>query len=340
MLKRIALLCLALLLMLPCAFAEDAPGENPFVGAWEVLYYIQDGKPLTREAAGENPVMFVFTEDTLELHFDDGSVNQVRYSAEGNTCVIGSVIYTLEHDDLIVGHATSTAISLSFLLTRIDPLVLNNPFIGTWNVLCGIDGSELQTYPGTLSISFEAQQALIFTDGVQNAVYSCSYGDNQCRIEWDGTLIIAAIGEDGLLTLTNSEDATQQIICAPEDEEVPEEISQFYGAWREIASLANGILTTDQIPFSMRSDGSSTLCQFEFSRATVVLAFPEIENLMPTRLQCTYSDGTCTILYNDGPVLCTVDVNGLMCIRAKDGSWTSWLVRVEEENAEDPLAAE
>ena len=327
MLKRIALLFLALLLMLPCSLAEEAPeaapAENPFVGAWEVLYYIQDGELLTGEAAAENPVMFVFTEDTLAYHFGDGLITESFYSADGNTCYINSEIYTLEHEDLIIGYATPSNMSLSFLLTRIDPIMLNNPFIGTWEVLCGADGDVVQVPPDTLTITFEAQQVQIFTDGVLDDVYVCTYGDGQCRIEWDGLIIIAAISQDGLLTLSSSEDPAEQIICAPEDEEVAEEISRFFGTWRDVAVLTADGMYTDQAP-------NALLFQYEFSRAYMQTHFPESLAIETVPELCVYADGACVVPYEDGNTTFTIDANGLMTAHFADGS-TSWCIRVEEE---------
>ena len=43
-------------------------------------------------------------------------------------------------------------------------------------------------------------------------------------------------------------------------------------------------------------------------------------------------DCTCVIRYDGADAVCTIDDNGLMCIRSEDGSGVSWLVRVEEES--------
>ena len=344
MLKRIALLFLALLLMLPCALAEEAPeaapAENPFVGAWEVLYYIRDGELLTGEAAAENPVMFVFTEDTLAYHFGDGLITESFYSADGNTCYINSEIYTLEHEDLIIGYATPSNMSLSFLLTRIDPIMLNNPFIGTWEVLLTIqpDGSleDMSDYGQTAAITFE-KDALLIIDGEDVHRISCTYADGQCigTLAEDGMTadLVSSITGDGLLEMRiTSQDMPGEamIICAPENEEVPEEVSKFFGAWREIAVVYNGKLSTETLHPSTPED-STLLLTYIFGRAAVHQILSDELGDSSFGIMCTYADGACTILYDDVPALCTIDENGLMCIRAEDGSWSSWLVRVEEE---------
>ena len=272
MLKRIALLFLALLLMLPCALAEEAPeaapAENPFVGAWEVLYYIRDGELLTGEAAAENPVMFVFTEDTLAYHFGDGLITESFYSADGNTCYINSEIYTLEHEDLIIGYATPSNMSLSFLLTRIDPIMLNNPFIGTWEVLyLQIQGSSNAfSFSEYLSaITYEKNGMVLTIDGNQFQ-FPCTYQDGMCTsVFTEGGLVftfISSIREDGLVHIAASiedEDVACEILLAPENEVVPEDIAQFFGAWREIAVVYNGKLSTETLHPSTPEDSTMLL---------------------------------------------------------------------------------
>lgn len=336
MLKRIALLCLALLLMLPCAFAEDAPEENPFIGAWEVLYYIQDGKACTPEETGNVHMMKIMEEGIYSYAVDNEESPLFTYTLGDGFLVTHGIRLVLQGDDLIVG----TYEGGSVLLTRIDPLVLNNPFIGTWIPVCTVQGEYIEVMPEwteEAAAVFSANTAQLI-DGDATEIYPCTYADGTCIFPIDDEEIVCAIAEDGLLRMTYANE--YQIICARKDEDVPEEISQFYGAWREIAALNNGSLTTDQDSPALQLENGIVLSQLDFTRAAVLSSYPEMVDFPSFWTLCTYHDSTCTLHFVDTPFYCTIDENGLMCMRSEDGSWTSWLVRVEEENAEDPLAAE
>lgn len=335
MLKRVLLLFFALLLSLPFSLAEEAPAENPFLGVWEVLYYIEDEKPLLPDEAPENPFLFVFLEDAVECHFSDGEITHILCSYNGSTCTGYAITFVLEHENLVIGHATAGDNGLTFILTRSDPIVLNNPFIGTWVVLYGTENGQVQFPPHMLSIVFEAQQILIFTDEDQDAAYPCSYRDGQCQMQCDGVTLVGTIGEDGLLLLSGPEDHIEQIICVRQDEEAPEDISRFYGRWREVALIYNDILITDSIPFALRPPECGLLFQFDFSRGLVYRACEDLPEFPASHIPCTYLDGACTILYDDMPALCTIDANGLMCIRMEDGSAVSWLVRTADAAEEE-----
>ena len=340
MMKRIILLFFALLLSLAFALAEETSEENPFLGVWEVQYYIEDGKPLLPGETPENPFRFVFLEDAVECHFSDSEITHILCSYNGSTCTGLAITFVLEHENLIVAHAANSDNSLSFLLTRIDPLVLNNPFIGTWEVLLIIqsDGSleDMSDYGQTAAITFE-KDALLIIDGEDVQQIPCTYADGQCigTLTEDGMTadLVSSITGDGQLEMRiTSQDMPGEamIICAPENEEVPEEVSKFFGAWREIAVVYNGKLSTETLHPSTPED-STLLLTYIFGRAAVRQILSDDPGDSGFWILCTYADGACTILYDDVPALCTIDENGLMCIRAEDGSWSSWLVRVEEE---------
>lgn len=335
MMKRIILLFFALLLSLAFALAEETSEENPFLGVWEVQYYIEDGKPLLPGETPENPFRFVFLEDAVECHFSDSEITHILCSYNGSTCTGLAITFVLEHENLIVAHAANSDNSLSFLLTRIDPLVLNNPFIGTWIPLCVVENGNVRDLSEWSHTAFSvfSTNTVQLIDGDYEDVYPCTYADGACTLfEEDQVYMICTISEDGLLYMADPHDSNAyQLICAKEDEVIPDEIAQFFGAWREVAQLYNNTLITDQLPATMRPEDSGLLFEYDFSRATVLRTCTEIPDFPSIRLLCTYADGACTILYDDVPALCTIDANGLMCIRAEDGSWSSWLVRVEEE---------
>lgn len=335
MLKRIALLFLALLLMLPCALAEEAPeaapAENPFVGAWEVLYYIQDGKAYTPEELGNTQMMKITVAGIISYTIDNEASPLFTYTVEDGVLVTAGTQFVLQGDDLIVG----TYETGSVLLTRIDPIMLNNPFIGTWIPLCVVENGNVRDLSEWSHTAFSvfSTNTVQLIDGDYEDVYPCTYADGACTLfEEDQVYMICTISEDGLLYMADPHDSNAyQLICAKEDEVIPDEIAQFFGAWREVAQLYNNALITDQLPATMRPEDSGLLFEYDFSRATVLRTCTEITDFPSIRLLCTYADGACTVLYDDVPALCTIDENGLMCIRAEDGSWSSWLVRVEEE---------
>ena len=338
MLKKIALFLLALML-LPCALAEDAPvdmpEENPFLGTWEVLYYIQDGRPLTEEENQENPVMFIFTEERIELLFQDESTESTAYARDGAVCTVDGLTFTLEHEDLIVGN--NPYVDLSFLLVRIDPMVLNNPFIGTWEVLVVVDFDgtveDMSDYYQAAAVAFE-KDALLIIDGDDVQRVPCTYADGQCTAVYEGANITVTILADGLLEMQLTTPDTSEsglIICAKEGEVVSEDVSQFYGLWREIALVYNGQVTTDAAQAAY-STSDNFLFTYDFTRAAVRRIFPDDLADYSSWILCSYQDGACTMYYTDSPALCTIDANGLMCIRTEDGSAVSWLVRVEEES--------
>ena len=340
MLKRIALLFLALLLMLPCALAEEAPeaapAENPFVGAWEVLYYIEDGKAYTPKELGNTQMMKITVAGIISYTIDNEASPLFTYTVENGVLVTAGTQFVLQGDDLIVG----TYETGSVLLTRIDPIMLNNPFIGTWEVLLAIDANgtleDMSDYGQTAAVVFE-KDALLIIDGEDVQQIPCTYQDGQCiaTLTEDGMTanLVSSITGDGLLEMRlTSQDMPGEamIICAPENEEVPEEVSKFFGAWREIAVVYNGKLSTETLHPSTPED-STLLLTYIFGRAAVRQILSDDPGDSGFWILCTYADGACTILYDDVPALCTIDENGLMCIRAEDGSWSSWLVRVEEE---------
>lgn len=324
MLRKILSL-LFILALLPVAIAEE-PDANPFIGSWEPLYYIQDGRALTEEENTENPVMFTFTEDSIEMLFPDESTESTAYVRDGAVCTVGSLTYTLEHEDLIVG--VEPAIPLSFLLVRIDPIVLNNPFIGTWEVLCVADSGYVTYRPSPE----EHMTAIFAADSVQlvskdeSSYLSCTYADGECTLYMDGKAYARCIiSEDGSLHIISPENEQKLVICAREDEEVPAEISRFFGTWTNVADITSDGLYTNQMPNAL------TFC-YEFSRAYMQQYFPEVFDIdMPPQLY-TYIDGACVVPGASGDTSFTIDSNGLMTARFADGT-TSWCIRVEEESS-------
>lgn len=325
MLRKILSL-LFILTLLPVAIAEE-PDANPFIGAWEPLYYIQDGKPLTEEENTENPVMFTFTENSIEMLFPDESTESTAYERDGAVCTVGGLTFTLEHEDLIVG--VEPAIPLSFLLVRIDPIVLNNPFIGTWEALCIADSGYVTYRPSHeehMTVMFAADSVQMISEDESQSL-SCTYADGECTLYMDGeTFARCIISEDGLLRLINLENEQQIVICAQEDEEVPAEISQFFGTWKDVAVLTADGMYTDQTPDAL-------IFRYEFSRAYMQQYFPAVFDVEVPPQLCIYTDGTCVVPCEDGDMSFTIDSNGLMTARFADGS-TSWCIRVEEESVE------
>ena len=108
---------------------EAAPAENPFVGAWEVLYYIEDGKAYTPEELGNTQMMKITVAGIISYTIDNEASPLFTYTVEDGVLVTAGTQFVLQGDDLIVG----TYETGSVLLTRIDPIMLNNPFIGTAN---------------------------------------------------------------------------------------------------------------------------------------------------------------------------------------------------------------
>jgi len=86
MLRKCLLLLAAAVLLFTLAGAETAedatPAENPFIGAWQAAYYIQDGKLLTEE----NATIIEFAADYLTVHYSEDDKNQADCIYEGNTC--------------------------------------------------------------------------------------------------------------------------------------------------------------------------------------------------------------------------------------------------------------
>lgn len=328
MLRKCLLLLAAALLLFTLAGAEEE--ENLFLGTWEIAYWIQDGRLVTPEE--DSPTMIVFEDDTLTVHYPEGEPHQTDCIYNGNLCKAWKelTIFTLEDEKLIIGYENGA----SFILTRIDPMVLNNPFIGTWTVLCGkMDGS---VYPAS---DLAADAVVIFTaDAIQlvtneeTQTFACTYADGVCSIDDAGeTQALCVIREDGLLRLYSPEDDSMEILCARENEVIPEDISRFYGQWREIAVLQRGVLVTDQTAPAQRPEGSPSLFQYRFDRAATARTCPEQALYTPVWMLCTYQDGVCTIDFDGAYYHCTIDASGMMCMRTEDGQRCSWLICVENE---------
>lgn len=339
MLRKILAVLFALTLLLSCAGAEEENAENPFIGVWGVMYYVVDGSLHTPEELDYTDILSI-TGESVTAHRGDDMMDSQRYQIAGNTLLCGDLVFTLEGQDLLVCHDAE----LSVLLTRIDPLVLNNPFIGTWTVLLLQDGDlySMEDYGETASVAFEAKEILLI-DGEDQHRYPCVYADGRCQVTAaeNGRTIqyTAFIREDGLLVMTiHSPDSGSigYVYCAREDEQPAPAVLRFYGVWREIAAVSSsGVLTTDQLPLAQRPEGSGVLFQYEFSRAAVHRSCPELPELQDVWLLCTYDDGACTIRFDGADALCTIDKNGLMCMRSENGEVASWLVRVEQAPAEN-----
>lgn len=330
--RLLPILMALLLFFIPvCAEpTEDASlAENLFYGTWQLSYLVQDGELVTDNE--DLPTMFVFDENTVTAYYPNDDPNPSSCEYAGNTCSARSeqTHFFLESEDLIIGSEEG----FSFILTRIDPLLLNNPFIGTWIPLCVVENGnvrDLSEWSHTAFSVFSANTVQLI-DGDYEDVYPCTYADGACTLfEEDQVYMICTISEDGLLYMANPHDSNAyQLICAKEDEVTPEEITQFFGAWQEIAALRNGLLITDQMPQAQRPFENTLLFRYDFSRAAVLRSCPEHADNPTSWILCTYADDTCTILYDDVPVLCTIDRNGLMCMRSEDGD-AIWLVRMEE----------
>lgn len=338
MLRKIIAILLTIM-MLPCAMAEEAD-ENPFLGVWKVLYYIIDGSIHTPEEL-DYTEMVIINEDGFFVRVGDVEDGPRHYEIAGDTMTCGTSVFRLEGKDLLVCEDND----MSVLLVRVDPIVLNNPFIGEWKVLYIQDGGTIldileyatsigMTIPTTgefvMPVTFDAS-----TFTLNNQLYACSYADGACTIYDDDEIeAICTIGEDGLLHIVNPEDADYAVVCVRTDEVASEDISRFYGLWREIALIYDGVLVTDQQP-------SGLLFQFDFSRGLVRRTCDMIPDFPAFLLRVIYQDGDCKILYDDAPALCTIDANGMMCIRSENGNGVSWLVRVQKETpAEAPADIE
>ena len=335
MLRRICIVLLILTLLLPCAGAETEAAENPFIGAWAVMYYVVDGVPHSPEELDYIDMLVISEEGIMTRHGDELSA-AASCEVSGSTLLWNDLLLTLEGKDLLVCHDDE----LSVLFNRVDPLLLDNPFIGTWEVLLLQDGEmySMEDYGQAAAVTFEAREMLLI-DGDSVLRYPCTYADGRCTAtvrEREHTMQYTAfIQESGLLVLTISDDMGNigYAYCAREDEQVAPAVLRFYGTWREIAAVsADGILTSDQLPLNQRPEGAGVLFQFEFSRAAAYRTCPELPELQDCWLLCTYTGDTCVIRYDGADAVCTIDDNGLMCIRSEDGSGVSWLVRVEEES--------
>ena len=148
---RKCLLCLAAFLLLFTLAAaetaeEAAPAENPFIGVWQIAYYIHEGKlvtdPMTVE--GGLPTMIEFHEETLTVHYPDGDHNEAACEYMGNTCSAwgGSSVFTLEGKDLIMfgfdrNQVGQNIIGLAHTQNRVCFAECNQSFVVFDNITVG-----------------------------------------------------------------------------------------------------------------------------------------------------------------------------------------------------------
>lgn len=336
MLHKITLLLAALMLFLPSAGAETAEGgsisepgpaevaENPYLGAWEVLYYIQDGKAYTPEELEYTDTIIV-NEDCLTAREGMEEYTGLPYEIDGQNLVLGDTRFTLESDDLMIGKDKT----MSYLLARIDPMVLNNPFIGTWKVLCTVNGSTVR------DMADAAEALIVFAaDSVQlidenNAdVYACTYSDGTCTIySSDGsTYALCTVTGDGLLRFVDPSNERKLVIGAREDAVPPDYVTRFLGQWHILTVLDDGELIPDLQEYNQQRK-LPVIDTFYFDWPFVTQA---VGSNRAAPAPCTYTEEGCIIDYGYSQAICTIDENGLMCIREEDG-WTLFLVRTQSE---------
>lgn len=324
MLRKCTLLLLTLAMLLTSCLAEGVPTAepeetNPFLGLWEVVYYIQQGRIIAPEESGM-PTLLTFGAEDVTNHYPNGNANMTACTYTGDTCQAWRFVFTMEGENLIVGRNGACTV----VLVRADPMVLNNPFIGEWEVLYTQENGRIYTPADSGFTSqcaiFAAREVQLLTNGRIDGTLPCTYADGACTITMEDYKVVCTIGQDGLLVMSYDGDS---ITLVSADEVTPEEITRFYGDWEELVLLVDGVVNTRQDRVT-----NNIMATYTFSRGLVTRTF-DIEDLLPITIPVSYQDGQCTIHFDNQPAACFIDENGMMCIKSEDGT-LSLLIRAAE----------
>lgn len=307
MLRKMLTFLLAAAMLLSCACAEEP--ENPFIGTWDVLYYIIDGVPQEAEELGYTDT-FVIEESSITVWVGETSYTFSEYTYDSTSFACDGNTFVLQGDDMMICRTDD----LTCLAARVDPTVLNNPFIGTWNALCVVEDGEVSRPPedsASITLTF-TPDAVTCQDEYAAQTVSCTYKDGVCTIGEAMDSGYCVIGEDGLMRIyAESLNSDYYAILSNVEEVVPDYISRYLGEWATLATSS-----PEGLP-----DPQPTVI---FTRAYVFTPMDDIAIL------CSYTEDACTWhIADDVTATCTIDANGLMTITNEQA--TLWLVRANPD---------
>ena len=311
MLRKIMMLLLAATLLLSCACAEET--ENPFIGTWDVLYYIIDGVPQEAEELGYTDT-FVIEESgiTVWIGEDDHTFGEYTYNSTSFTC--DGHTFFLQGEDMMICRTDD----LTCLAARVDPMLVNNPFIGTWTALCVVEDGEVSIPPedeASITLTF-THDAVTLQEEYETATVSCTYKDGVCTIGEAMNSGYCVIGEDGLMRFYADElGSDNYAILSNTEEVVPDYISRYLGEWATLA-----ISSPEGLP-----DPQPTVI---LTRAYVFTPMDD------SAILCSYTEDACTWhITDDVTATCTIDANGLMTVTNEQA--TLWLVRANPKPTDE-----
>lgn len=309
MLRKMLTFLLAAAMLLSCACAEEP--ENPFIGTWDVLYYIIDGVPQEAEELGYTDT-FVIEESSITVWVGETSYTFSEYTYDSTSFACDGNTFVLQGDDMMICRTDD----LTCLAARVDPTVLNNPFIGTWTALCVVDDGEVSVPPEDeppITLAF-TQDTITSRQEEYVVSHPCTYKDGICTISNRVDNAYCTIGEDGLMRIyAESLDSDYYAILSNTEEVVPDYISQFLGEWLMLAT-SNPEGVPDPQPTAI------------FTRAYI------FSPMDASAILCSYTEDGCIWYYEGEPFLTsTIDANGLMTATADYDNQTLWFVRANPE---------
>ena len=182
-----------------------------------------------------------------------------------------------------------------------------NPFIGTWNVMYGNDGDDIEDYSDygkRAAVVFEADMVHII-DGEDIMSFPCIYADGVCLMAWNQELMQFSIGEDGLMKM-QMEDPSYEAYAILSREAAAGYDAPFLGYWKRLnadSDAGNILLFAETYVYNVGYD---------------------------SYVECTYAADGCTLYQSGAPAaLCTIDENGVMTFSILNTPGSYQLVRTE-----------
>lgn len=305
---------IVLLLGLLCCssgLCEGAATEDAalFEGVWQAQYFIGNGQVITQaDTDRELPRALVIDGTSVRYLYGAHESEPAAYTASGNSFIAEDLLCILAGTDKIVAQDKQYTI----ILQRVDPMMLNNPFLGRWNVEGFTEGGKvvaIEEYGMDAYALFGEREVRLF-EGDEEQVCPCIYANGGCRIDMGALTLECIIDESGLLLMQQKDESGEGlIILSPEDYQPPAHVRAFLGNWQVLTCIGDVLAEVDSVGFdtafvTWAKDGAS------------------ISNL------CLYTPDACTVLdaAQVQKALCTIDRNGLMTIRCSDED-ICWLVR-------------
>lgn len=180
----------------PCDIPYDGPVLEDFLGHWDVIYAVTNGRG---EVCQPGEAHMIMTEKTALLGSVNAGYNTYSYLIDGPVLKVGSFTFHWVGDNVMLYRSSDVPDRLC-VMQRTAPM--ENPFVGDWEVALCFSNGEMVTASTTMVTFTETTVEWDLTDSdetvICDAVYKdgvCSFGVQSAVIDESGAMIVTGGGE-------------------------------------------------------------------------------------------------------------------------------------------------